>query len=345
MFDEAWSGVGKGRWCLGSPLGNSADCVAFHGPCGCFISGTACSRRASVRRHAGFPSHPIVVINRQAVEGSQSVGAFRSNVGVACLHDGRSVWARRASSPRAACCPSARRARPVAARRDGELLIDVESLNIDAASFKQIKERAGGDPAKIDRRRSRDRRASAARCRTRSPARAGCSSAACARSAPESPRRAALKAGDRIATLVSADAHAAGHRGGARRCTRIDRVDVRATRSLRQRHLREAPSDMPDTLRSPRSTSPARPRWSPVRAARHDRGRARRGQERRALPRPGATAAGRPGKTRRPRHLASRARDAPRHRAVRRGRRRRRHEAVEVMEQVRPPAASSATWS
>ncbi len=33
--------------------------------------------------------------------------------------------------------------------RDGELLIDVESLNIDAASFKQLKEAAGGDTAKI----------------------------------------------------------------------------------------------------------------------------------------------------------------------------------------------------
>jgi L-erythro-3,5-diaminohexanoate dehydrogenase len=33
--------------------------------------------------------------------------------------------------------------------RDGELLIDVESLNIDAASFKQLKDAAGGDPAKI----------------------------------------------------------------------------------------------------------------------------------------------------------------------------------------------------
>src|SRR3954453_12731804 len=33
--------------------------------------------------------------------------------------------------------------------REGEVLIDVESLNIDAASFKQLKEAAGGDPAKI----------------------------------------------------------------------------------------------------------------------------------------------------------------------------------------------------
>ncbi len=33
--------------------------------------------------------------------------------------------------------------------RDGEMLIDVESLNIDAASFKQLKDSAGGDLAKV----------------------------------------------------------------------------------------------------------------------------------------------------------------------------------------------------
>ena len=33
--------------------------------------------------------------------------------------------------------------------RDGEMLIDVESLNIDAASFKQLKDAAGGDSAKV----------------------------------------------------------------------------------------------------------------------------------------------------------------------------------------------------
>jgi L-erythro-3,5-diaminohexanoate dehydrogenase len=33
--------------------------------------------------------------------------------------------------------------------REGEVLIDVESLNVDAASFKQLKDAAGGDPAKI----------------------------------------------------------------------------------------------------------------------------------------------------------------------------------------------------
>ncbi len=33
--------------------------------------------------------------------------------------------------------------------REGEVLIDVESLNVDAASFKQLKDVAQGDPKKI----------------------------------------------------------------------------------------------------------------------------------------------------------------------------------------------------
>src|SRR3954453_19100299 len=43
----------------------------------------------------------------------------------------------------------ARKLDPSLPLRDGELLIDVESLNIDAASFKQLKEAAGGSPEKI----------------------------------------------------------------------------------------------------------------------------------------------------------------------------------------------------
>ncbi len=43
----------------------------------------------------------------------------------------------------------ARKLDPSLPLRDGELLIDVESLNIDAASFKQLKDTAGGDVGKI----------------------------------------------------------------------------------------------------------------------------------------------------------------------------------------------------
>ena len=68
----------------------------------------------------------------------------------------------------------ARKLDPALPLREAELLIDVESLNIDAASFKQIKDAAGGEPeqhgAAIHAIVARAR----ARCRTPSPARAGC---------------------------------------------------------------------------------------------------------------------------------------------------------------------------
>jgi hypothetical protein len=43
----------------------------------------------------------------------------------------------------------ARRLEPSLPCREAELLIDVESLNIDAASFKQIKDEVGAEPARI----------------------------------------------------------------------------------------------------------------------------------------------------------------------------------------------------
>src|SRR5262245_31951298 len=43
----------------------------------------------------------------------------------------------------------ARRLDPSLPIRDSELLIDVDSLNIDAASFKQLKDAAGGDVSRV----------------------------------------------------------------------------------------------------------------------------------------------------------------------------------------------------
>src|SRR5689334_17523211 len=45
----------------------------------------------------------------------------------------------------------ARRLDPSLPIRDAELLIDVESLNVDAASFKQLKDEAGGDRERMAR--------------------------------------------------------------------------------------------------------------------------------------------------------------------------------------------------
>ena len=60
----------------------------------------------------------------------------------------------------------ARKLDPSLPLRDGELLIDVESLNIDAASFKQLKD-APAETPRASPRRCRRSSASAARCRTR----------------------------------------------------------------------------------------------------------------------------------------------------------------------------------
>ena len=68
----------------------------------------------------------------------------------------------------------ARKLDPALPCREAELLIDVESLNIDAASFKQIKEDVGGDARAHRRAHPGDRPRARARCRTPSRARAAC---------------------------------------------------------------------------------------------------------------------------------------------------------------------------
>ena len=67
--------------------------------------------------------------------------------------------------------------------------------------FRQLPSKHGGDGDARPRRGARDRRRPAARCRTRSPAPAACSSASSRRSART--RRSACRSGDRVATLVS----------------------------------------------------------------------------------------------------------------------------------------------
>ena len=88
--------------------------------------------------------------------------------------------------------------------RDGEMLIDVESLNIDAASFKQMKEAAGGDSAKII---EAIRDIVAARGKMQNPV-TGSGGMLIGRVRELSPSHPAavsgeVKPGDRIATLVS----------------------------------------------------------------------------------------------------------------------------------------------
>ena len=90
----------------------------------------------------------------------------------------------------------------------GEMLVAVETLNIDAASFAQMEEaarQAGRRRAAIAGKlhtSSYEPSPSAASSTTRSPARAGCSSGGSSRSAAGAPATRS-RAGDRVATLVS----------------------------------------------------------------------------------------------------------------------------------------------
>lgn len=132
--------------------------------------------------------------------------------------------------------------------RAGEVLIDVDSLNVDAASFKQLKDAAGGDAQKIGE-------AIAAIVRERGKMQnpvtgsGGMLIGRVVEVSPDHPDAASLKAGDRIATLVSLtltplvlDEIKAVHVG-------IDRVDVKGRALLFASGIyAKLPEDMPDTL-------------------------------------------------------------------------------------------------
>ncbi|GMU61803.1 MAG: hypothetical protein AMXMBFR34_35660 [Myxococcaceae bacterium] len=96
----------------------------------------------------------------------------------------------------------ARQLDPKLPLRDGELLIDVESLNIDAASFKQLKDAAGGDPQKII---AAVREIVAARGKMQNPVTGsgGMLIGRVRELSKSHPAHGTLKPGDRLATLVS----------------------------------------------------------------------------------------------------------------------------------------------
>src|SRR5215510_10200347 len=85
----------------------------------------------------------------------------------------------------------------------GELVIDVEVLNVDSASFRQIEESSGGDPAAIG---ERIRELVAARGKLENPV-TGSGGLLLGRVSPKSGAAArsrfAVAPGDRVATLVS----------------------------------------------------------------------------------------------------------------------------------------------
>lgn len=130
----------------------------------------------------------------------------------------------------------------------GEVLIDVESLNVDAASFKQLKDAAGGEPAKIAAAVEEIVRA---RGKLQNPV-TGSGGMLIGRVRevhPAHPDASSLKAGDRIATLVSLTLtplvieHVRAVHAG------IDRVDIVGHAILFASGLyARLPDDMPDAL-------------------------------------------------------------------------------------------------
>jgi L-erythro-3,5-diaminohexanoate dehydrogenase len=142
----------------------------------------------------------------------------------------------------------ARKLDPSPPCREAEILIDVESLNIDAASFKQIKDDVGGEPARIAARVQEIVRE---RGKMHNPVTGsgGILIGRVKEIGPKHPDRGTLQVGDRIATLVSLsltpliiDEVKAVHPA-------IDRVDVRGTALLFATGLyAKLPTDMPDML-------------------------------------------------------------------------------------------------
>ena len=132
--------------------------------------------------------------------------------------------------------------------RDGELLIDVESLNIDAASFKQIKEAAGHDEAKIV---SAITEIVKARGKMQNPVTgSGGMLIGRVREVTRShPGFSSLKVGDRIATLVSLTLTPLVIDEVRALKPEIDRVDVKGRAILFASGIyAKLPDDLPDAL-------------------------------------------------------------------------------------------------
>jgi L-erythro-3,5-diaminohexanoate dehydrogenase len=132
--------------------------------------------------------------------------------------------------------------------RAGELLIDVDSLNIDAASFRQLKDAALGDPDLIVEsitRIVRDR----GKMHNPVTGSGGMLIGRVRQVSPEHPAAGTLNPGDRIATLVSltlTPLHIASVRGVR---PEIDRLDVTGHAILFASGLyARLPADLPDSL-------------------------------------------------------------------------------------------------
>lgn len=142
----------------------------------------------------------------------------------------------------------ARKLDPSLPLRDGELLIDVESLNIDAASFKQLKDAAQGDSAKMI---EAIKAIVLERGKMQNPV-TGSGGMLIGRVkaiSPSHPAAATLKPGDRLATLVSLTLTPLVIDEVRGIKPEIDRLDVRGHAILFPSGIfAKLPDDLPDTL-------------------------------------------------------------------------------------------------
>lgn len=132
--------------------------------------------------------------------------------------------------------------------RSGELLIEVESLNVDAASFRQIKEEAGGDPARMGKRIEEIVRA---RGKLQNPVTGsgGMLLGRVKQVDPAHPAASSLEVGDRIATLVSLSLTPLVIEQIKALHVETDRVDVRGHAILFPSGIfAKVPTDLPEAL-------------------------------------------------------------------------------------------------
>jgi L-erythro-3,5-diaminohexanoate dehydrogenase len=142
----------------------------------------------------------------------------------------------------------ARKLEPALPLRPSELLIEAESLNIDAASFKQIREACGGDPERIV---ESIRSIVGERGKMQNPVTGsgGMLIGRVREIGPEHPARGTLKPGDRLATLVSLSLTPLVIEEVRGLRPEIDRVDVRGHAILFATGIyARLPDDLPDTL-------------------------------------------------------------------------------------------------
>ncbi|MCY1032313.1 L-erythro-3,5-diaminohexanoate dehydrogenase [Corallococcus sp. BB11-1] len=142
----------------------------------------------------------------------------------------------------------ARKLDPSLPCREAEMLIDVESLNIDAASFKQIKDDVGGDPGRIAQR-IQDIVLERGKMQNPVTGSGGMLIGRVKELGAKHPANGVLKQGDRIATLVSLTLTPLVIEEVKAVHADIDRVDIRGHALIFASGIyAKLPEDMPDTL-------------------------------------------------------------------------------------------------